>query len=149
MAKKKKTPSINLLRGIKGSKLAALVTLAIILLAVPLTVINVQKQQQTQHEAANRCVSAGGSCINTDFSNVVSRCLKSGKKIVSGLCPGPANIKCCLYPTPTPKTKVKKTCGDLKGRCLDLNKYRCNVTVSGLCPGGSNIKCCVGNYWRK
>jgi len=144
MAKKSKNNSINLLKGITGSKLAKLLTIAAIVLAIPLTVFMSQKQQNTEQEAASSCAAKGGSCINTEFTNVVSRCLKNGGSIQSNLCPGKSNIKCCV-----PAKTTAKTCSDYNGKCLDLNKYNCTITMSNLCPGKSNIKCCVGNYYPK
>lgn len=52
MAKKAKNNSINLLKGITGSKLAKLLTIAAIVLAIPLTVFMSQKQQNTTQEAS-------------------------------------------------------------------------------------------------
>ncbi|HZJ17999.1 MAG TPA: hypothetical protein VFD45_00045 [Patescibacteria group bacterium] len=123
MAKKSKNNSINLLKGITGSKLAKLLTIAAIVLAIPLTVFMSQKQQNTEQEAASSCAAKGGSCINTEFTNVVSRCLKNGGSIQSNLCPGKSNIKCCVgnyYPKSTTTTKAAtKQCS----RCSTTYKY--------------------------
>jgi hypothetical protein len=153
MAKKKaanKNKGINLLKGITGSQLAKMIAIIVILLAIPLTINSVRNQTNTQQNAAtNYCQQMGGSCIDTNFQNNVTRCTSSGKKIVGGLCPGAANIQCCINPANITTTTTKRTCTSIKGTCLDLNKYWCTVSVGGLCNGGSNIKCCTGNYGKK
>lgn len=145
-AKKQKKPGINLLKGLSGSKLMQLASLVIVVLAIPLTVLMLKQQQNTQQEAASLCATRGGTCINTDFQNNVKRCFSSGRTLVKGLCPGASNIQCCVKPTPTPNLK---TCSGRNGICLDFNVYSCNAYISGLCPGPNNIKCCIGNYYRK
>lgn len=150
MAKKKtKGININLLRGISGAKLAGLITLLIVFAAIPLTVITSQKQQNAQQEAAtNSCVSAGGTCIDTNSTSQVNSCKKAGKSIVSGLCPGKSNIKCCL------KVGIggglgggvaaDTKCKNAGGSCM--NKYSCKGTYkTGLCSGDANNICCLYN----
>jgi len=64
-----------------------------------------------------------GTCQNTANS------CASGYK--SGMCPGPANIKCCPQATPR-----------CSGQCQDTSLSCGGSYVSGLCPGPSNVKCC-------
>ncbi len=104
MAKKKTAnKGINLIKGITGSQLAKLATLAIVLLAIPLT-INLTKQQQNIQQEANisYCEKLGGKCINTNYMDLVNECTSKGNKIVEDLCQGEDNIKCCLPPQTTP-----------------------------------------------
>jgi hypothetical protein len=98
---------INLLKGISGSKLAGIITVIAILVAIPLTVISSRQQQQTQQEASNLCITRGGTCINTKIDMLVTKCLNSKRTLVKGLCPGNEKMECCLLqktlPTITPK----------------------------------------------
>lgn len=141
MAKKSKNNSINLLKGITGSKLAKLLTIAAIVLAIPLTVFMSQKQQNTTQEAStNICKQAGGKCIDV-IRDTCSGTLKSG------LCPGSNRIVCCLPKDgwlDKPTTAV--TCKNGTGRCVDKNaKNPCpeGRLFPGYCSGPSNIQCCV------
>jgi len=49
----------------------------------------------------------------------------------SGLCPGPANIKCC-----------PQSVSRCSGQCQDTSLSCSGSYASGLCPGAANIKCC-------
>ncbi len=104
MAKKKTTnKGINLMKGITGSKLAKLAMLAIVLLAIPLTISLTKQQQNIQQEAnTSYCEKLGGECINTNYMDLVNECTTKGNKIVEDLCTGTSNIKCCLPPQTTP-----------------------------------------------
>jgi hypothetical protein len=98
---KKKTANkgINLIKGITGSQLAKLATLAIVLLAIPLTISLTKQQQNIQQEAAvSYCEKLGGECINTNYIDLVNECSAKGNKNVEDLCKGENNIKCCLPP---------------------------------------------------
>lgn len=141
MAKKSKNNSVNLLKGITGSKLAKLLTIAAIVLAIPLTVFMSQKQQNTTQEASgdNKCRSNGGSCIN------LLRDTCSGT-IKYGLCSGPKTRVCCVPKDGWQNKPSVVTCKNGTGRCVD--KYASNPCPEGrlfpgYCSGPSNIQCCV------
>jgi len=88
-----------------------------------------------------------GTCIDSSKSNC-------GTTLVSGKCPGPANVKCCLtkkITDSTPSTNTsnngvgsKCTHNNISGTCIDSSKSNCGTTlVSGKCPGPANVKCCL------
>ena len=138
MAKKKVTSQakgINLLKGITGSKLAKMIAIIVVILAIPLTITSLKQQTNTQQEAAsNPCGSPCYTYVKATDS-CKYKCTASQKCTASG----------CTSAT----TTTKRTCSSENGTCLNLNQYWCNVTISGLCPGGSNVKCCVGNFGKK
>ncbi|MCL4354448.1 hypothetical protein M1349_03185 [Patescibacteria group bacterium] len=139
-AKKQKNNSINLLKGITGSRLAKIIAVIAIVLTIPVTVLMSQKQQNTQQEAAG----CPGTCINI-FSQNCNGTLKRG------VCPGDAKWICCI---PKKTTTASKSCWDYGGVCIDTNKQsKCNngtSPVAGLCPGGTNnIKCCKPTVQEK
>ncbi len=73
--------------------------------------------------------NARGRCIST------SSC--SGKS-VSGLCPGAANIQCCI-----PKGD-SCTANGRSGICISTSSC-VGKSVPGLCAGPAHIKCCVAD----
>ncbi len=81
--------------------------------------------------AATACTSGNtkGSCVAT------SAC--AGRS-VPGLCPGAANIQCCI-PTGTACTANGKS-----GTCISTAACA-GTSVAGFCPGAANIRCCVAN----
>jgi len=101
--------------------------------------------------SASFCTGRGGKCQD---KNTVS-CATS---YVAGLCPGAANIQCCL-----PKSSGtvgaqtsgavsrspaqlagENKCVKQGGRCMSSSGNKCNTGfVSGLCPGDFDIKCCL------
>jgi len=128
--KQKKDNSINLLKGITGSKLAKLVVVLFILAAIPLTVLMSQKQQNTRQEAATAtCPDRYGNTYGGCFDTTKYACSQS---FLSGRCYGGTNIKCCQ--------------GTAIYRCVDVNKYICSggYFQTGKCSGGYNIKYCTG-----
>ena len=134
MAKKKRYGSINLLKGIQGSKLAALVTVLVILLAIPLTVVMNQRQQQTKQEAATvPCPDKYGNAYGGCFDKTKYVCSKA---YISDLCYGGSSIKCCQASLITFN----------RNKCVDVNSYMCNngSFMIGYCQGGSNIRYCTG-----
>lgn len=73
--------------------------------------------------------------------------------IVSGLCPGAFNIKCCLpaavnpppvNPPPT-ATACRDTATGQSGTCVDVAQCQSGNTKAGLCPGPANIRCCFNS----
>jgi len=82
-----------------------------------------------------------GSCI--DINDIVCNTY-----LVSGKCPGPANVKCCLSKKPNSDDDkyIGTACSDqnISGSCIDINDIVCNTyLVSGKCPGPANVKCCL------
>ncbi len=69
-----------------------------------------------------------------------SGCTVRGGTTTSGLCPGPANIKCCTFPQPTSYGTC--TAGSTAGKCF-LTTQCSGTAYPGLCPGASNIQCCI------
>ncbi|KAF9437598.1 hypothetical protein BGZ76_000122 [Entomortierella beljakovae] len=58
---------------------------------------------------------------------------------VSGRCPGPAGIQCCV---PKPAAKTCKVSDGRSGTCKSTSSCS-GTSVPGFCPGASNIQCCV------
>jgi len=83
-----------------------------------------------------------GKCINTNNT-------KCGTTLVTGICPGPANVKCCLnkhVDGNSGSSGVAKSCSyeGVSGKCINTNNTKCGTTlVTGKCPGAANIKCCL------
>jgi len=83
-----------------------------------------------------------GKCINTNNT-------KCGTTLVTGICPGPANVKCCLnkhVDGNSGSSGVGKSCSyeGVSGKCINTNNTKCGTTlVTGKCPGAANIKCCL------
>ncbi|CAF3594990.1 unnamed protein product [Rotaria socialis] len=71
--------------------------------------------------------NAKGTCIATSSCSGTS---------VAGLCPGAANIQCCI-PKGTACTANGKS-----GSCIATSSCA-GTSVAGLCPGAANIQCCV------
>ncbi|MCL4354011.1 hypothetical protein M1349_00895 [Patescibacteria group bacterium] len=129
-AKKQKNNSINLLKGITGSRLAKIIVVIAIVLTIPVTVLMSQKQQTTQQEAATAtCPDRYGNTYGGCFDTTKYACSQS---FLSGRCYGATNIKCCQA------TAIS--------RCVDVNKYICSggYFQTGKCSGGYNIKYCTG-----
>ena len=98
----------------------------------------------------NQCINQGGQCKNPKSC--------SGT-VISGLCPGDNDNKCCIPKPPTNQNKTNsqnktnnsnktnvvnkdKQCINQGGQCK--NPKSCSGTViSGLCPGGNDNKCCI------
>jgi len=152
VAKKKNYGSINLLKGIQGSKLAALIVVLVILFAIPITVTISREQQQTRQEAsigiggglgigANGCalrIPAGGKCI-TDTSPYYPKCGASGGTVVANCSTG---VFCCVPIKPgVDSCRVSNY-----GHCQYTNVY-CNSgkwvsDAKHICPGPYDYKCC-------
>ncbi|OGH05273.1 MAG: hypothetical protein A2W22_01480 [Candidatus Levybacteria bacterium RBG_16_35_11] len=143
MAKKKNTGSINLLKGIQGSKLAALVVVLVILFAIPLTVVMNRQQQQIQQEASTEatalCKLNGGTCMATKSCKTgytwTGYLGKSYKYCNSYNSPG---IYCCI---------PKPSCSSVGGVCkINTSSYYCSITInSGRCSAGY-VCCQSGSY---
>lgn len=76
----------------------------------------------------------GGTCIDTASTSC-------GGAVASGLCDGPAQVRCCL-----PKEGVGASCtyGGATGACIDTLTTSCSGAVrSGLCPGPGEVRCCL------
>lgn len=93
MANKKPKFGISLSTRISHAKFFGILTIAVVLAAIPLTVRLSQMQQNTQQHASvatsSACTALKGACINV-FSQICNGTTKSG------LCPGPASILCCI-----------------------------------------------------
>lgn len=82
--------------------------------------------------------------ISCTAENQTGQCISASActgKTVSGLCPGAADIKCCIGAAAAgPPCSVNGR----PGVCRD--KATCGgTTYSGLCPGAANIQCCITN----
>lgn len=87
-----------------------------------------------------------GSCINVQ----IHACL--GAAMVTGYCPGAAEIQCC--PTGARATKAVAgeasvrdalgACHNHRGMCIDTTSTRCvgESTVAGFCLGADHVRCC-------
>lgn len=142
-AKKQKNNSINLLKGITGSKLAKLIAVLFILVAIPVTVLMSQNQQNVQQEAAAvSCPDKYGNTYGNCYNKTLYNCSTSW---VKNLCPGSSSVQCCKGGTVTPKSATTTTKKGCAGRCEDVNLNTCSVSwKQGLCNGGTNIRCCTG-----
>ena len=89
---------------------------------------------------------ANGTCLNEryDACQVL---------FVTGLCTGPAHIRCCptgnaktVPPPPPPPAWGSTKCEQETrgaGRCWDTATATCSAEyLTGYCPGAANIKCC-------
>jgi hypothetical protein len=76
-------------------------------------------------DAVSVCAQRGGTCKSTG-----SGC--SGGSFATGLCPGAANIKCCLV--------ANTACSARGGSCRHTSVGCSGSFASGLCPGETNIK---------
>ncbi|OGH09822.1 MAG: hypothetical protein A2152_00725 [Candidatus Levybacteria bacterium RBG_16_35_6] len=136
MAKKKSTGSINLLKGIQGSKLAALVTVLVILFAIPLTVVVTRQQQQTKQEAATYkvpCPDKYGNAYGNCYDKNIYSCSTG---FISKQCYGKSNIQCCQGKVT--KKSTGQSCANEGGTCQPTCK---GTYKTGLCPEGSI--CCL------
>lgn len=123
--KKQKNNSINLLKGITGSRLAKIIAVVAIVLAIPITVLMSQKQQNTRQEASTNYDSCGlnkmGSCIDTSNTGCFSP-----KKIIDNLCPQYGNsVKCCYPPNADPSPVVI----EIKSKLLSRSGTLCKVQL--------------------
>lgn len=105
------------------------------------------------------CQKTVGGVITRGLCQDVISCRDNGGAPTAGLCPGAANIQCCLnQAATTPTTPVTppapaRACvavhpvskQRLAGTCID--EAICVATrkspVAGACPGAANIKCCL------
>jgi len=78
--------------------------------------------------AVSVCAQRGGTCKDTS-----SGC--GGGSFATGLCPGAANIKCCLV--------ANTACSARGGSCRHTSVGCSGSFASGLCPGETEIKCCL------
>jgi len=81
----------------------------------------------------SKCTNQGGKCMNP------SSC-KDGQ-VISGLCPGGNDNKCCIPTTPNDDSK----CTNQGGKCMNPSNCKDGQVLSGLCPGGNDNKCCISN----
>ncbi|KAF9434428.1 hypothetical protein BGZ76_008039 [Entomortierella beljakovae] len=88
-----------------------------------------------------RCCTYG-TCKAKDGRS--GKCVPTGScsgTSIAGLCPGPANIKCCVAASaPVPKTC--KVSDGRTGKCVKTSSCS-GKSIPGFCPGASNIQCCV------
>jgi len=115
-AKKQKNNSINLLKGITGSRLARIIAVIAIVLTIPVTVLMSQNQQNTQQEAATTSL---GSCgyKNAGKCQYTYQSCTSPNTFYYNMCPAyGTNVQCC-YPTNTdPPPIIKEIRASLKSR---------------------------------
>jgi len=89
-----------------------------------------QMPTQTATQTSAACQNMHGTCTQqSSCSGTVQR----------GLCPGPANIICCVKSSPT---TTSSACSQQNGECGQQSGCSGKI-VRGLCPGPSNIICCV------
>jgi hypothetical protein len=81
--------------------------------------------------ASDSCSAMSGTCKS------VSSCDTSSNTVLGGLCPGPADIKCCAPVT----CEIPATGGVYPGFCLPASSCK-GRKQAGLCPGSADIQCC-------
>jgi len=101
--------------------------------------------------SASRCSARGGVCQDRNKN-------ACGTSYVAGLCPGAANIQCCLpkssgaVPAQTSGTVIRSPanlsgpnkCSAQGGRCMSSTGNACSTGFKkGLCPGEFDIQCCL------
>jgi len=134
----------------------SILVLAIILAAIPLTVLMSQRQQSTEQHAStaktpcpDRYGNAYGNCANVNLVNCSTA-------YVQNQCPGASYIQCCpgtLTFKPITTTTTRPTCAGMRGSCqIEYGKgaYHCyGAWISGYCPG--SLVCCVpeGNLLKR
>jgi len=77
----------------------------------------------------------GASCSYQGLSGTCKYTSDCNGFRVKGLCPGPADVQCCL-------PKYSCTYGDESGKCLPTGQCD-GHRVTGRCPGGKDIQCCL------
>jgi len=106
--------------------------------------------QSAASSAVSKCASRGGACQDRNKA----ACATS---YVAGLCPGAANIQCCLprgslVDARTTGTVVRtpvdlagpNLCVNQGGRCMSSTGNTCGTGFKkGLCPGDFDIQCCL------
>ncbi|MCL4415323.1 MAG: hypothetical protein M1365_01280 [Actinobacteria bacterium] len=140
-----KNSGTGLKRKVSHKMFFSVLSIAIVLAAIPLTVRFSQMEQNTQQEAAAKklCPDKYGNTYGNCYDVTKYNCSTGFQ---TRQCYGGQNVQCCNGKV---TVKKKKNCSDNNGTCIDINKYDCTISMNNLCPGGSNIKCCVGNYFRK
>lgn len=95
---------------------------------------SVSSSNPTSSSSSSTCWVGGqaGTC------KAVSSC--SGKA-TAGLCPGAANIQCCVE-APKPTVYGSCTANGRPGQCIATSACTTGAPVAGLCPGAANIQCC-------
>jgi hypothetical protein len=87
------------------------------------TILNLFEDKLFTEAPGFEVQSCNGACQNS--------AIKCSAGYKSGLCPGPANIKCCPMSTPS-----------CSGSCQDTSLSCGTGYQSGKCPGPSSVKCC-------
>jgi hypothetical protein len=136
MAKKKtagRNKGINLLKGITGGKLAKLIVVIAILLAVPLTITSLKQQTNTQQNASgNQC---GSPCYT--YVKATDSCkykCTSRQVCTAGGCATTTTKKQSGYTCPT--------------QCVrETTARHCATRVSGSCEPGK--VCCDGGGFKQ
>jgi hypothetical protein len=163
VAKKKNYGSINLLKGIQGSKLAALITVLVILFAIPITV-NVSRQQQQTKQEASTAYPCGRCSSDTAHKGCWAAWMESDSDCDRAIgdtytnptyaCGDPRCSAGASTPTKAPTGNVgiggslgggittDAGCKNAGGSCMSLTNCG-HAYKTGLCPGGSSIICCL------
>jgi hypothetical protein len=131
MAAKKKNNGINLLRGISGDRLAKLIAILFVLVAIPATVLMSQSQQNIQQDAAGFA-----PVVYQPYEITSSRPCTSGRNNW---------YSAKVMGTWTCLTK----CYEMGGQCYDTAggktvptyKGKALSAKPGYCPGASSVTC--------
>jgi len=95
----------------------------------------IRKTPVTTTGVGAACQGVSGTCIDVNTTACPNQ-------VLTGKCPGPANVKCCPS-SPPPVTGVGAACQGVSGTCIDVNTTGCpNQVLTGKCPGPANVKCC-------
>jgi len=95
----------------------------------------IRKTPVTTTGVGAACQGVSGTCIDVNTTACPNQ-------VLTGKCPGPANVKCCPS-SPPPVTGVGAACQGVSGTCIDVNTTACpNQVLTGKCPGPANVKCC-------
>merc|ERR1711916_95650 len=113
-------------------------------------------EKEEKKEEEKKPVSQGFKSCKANGSPGLCRSVSSCSSgmTVSGLCPGPASVKCCLEkeestareekPAEKPKPKFPACVADgSPGLCRSVSSCGSGMTVAGLCAGPASIRCCL------
>jgi len=109
--------------------------LALLLLALACSAEAEEYGSSDDYVACTTPSGATGDCMDA------TSCTQNGGSAYAGVCPGPANIQCCVGDNYGPCT----TGGGQSGYCTGSDECiaKGNVPVPHDCPGPSDVQCCI------
>jgi len=136
----------------------SILVLAIILAAIPLTVVMSGRQQNSQQDASTmypcgRCsTSAGYIGCWASWTESSPTCGRTPGDIFTSPVYSCNDSRCVAKATPVP-TKTTVPCpdryGNAYGGCYDKTMYSCSTGfISGRCLGSASIQCCQGTITK-